>query len=322
MNIIAENLPFFQTKVRTVLQNKKFDWLPRYVGTLTKYPNSYLRFQLNTKTHWNALAFDIDDPEDIALFNEMGMPPPTISCLNNDNNKGHLIWFLKNPIPMDNKIADKYFRDVWKSLSMFLNSDPAYTGHYVKNFLNDKHYRVRFNNVKYDLKDFQEWNTTTRPKKAKSFKEIESVGSRHLDLFNELRYKGYANANRYEESAFFDLLTEEAEAINSKLGEPIKTKHIVKSIFNFCINNKHNFKSKKKRKGYEGLSLEDKQEKSAEDTAMIKNTKTEIKIKSAVIALRVKGKKITAKNIQDESGLGKTTVFRLKALWKEQKEFV
>ena len=133
---------------------------------LVKNPQKYGQIQLNTDTHFNAIIMDIDDEELLTEWNAVGLPTPTIQTINQNNNKAHLVWLLNIPVSKRNKKAVKYYKTIVDSIKILIGADKAYQNHQIR----DRKYVV--NNDLYNTK-------------------LESTGSRHIDLFNELRLYGY-----------------------------------------------------------------------------------------------------------------------------------
>ena len=289
------------------------------VKYLQKNPHKYNQIQLNTDTHFNAIMMDIDDEEMITEWNAVGLPTPTIQTFNRHNNKAHLVWLLNVPVSKKNRKATEYYKAIVNSIKILTGADKAYQNHQTKNFLNAKLFRVTYNDLAYDLKDFQRFII----KDAKYVIDgiIESTGSRHIDLFNKLRFYGYKNAKK---TNLADLLETRAEKINETFTEPIKTKYIVKSVLRFCEENKDRFKSAAtkrtgamKMKKINGLNsteftkeVKARQRAAAERTKDIRRLRTAGRIKIAVKTLIRHKTKLTYTNIAKQAKIGLATVKR------------
>lgn len=285
---------------------------------LKKNPQRYNQIQLNTDTHFNAIIMDIDDEELLTEWNAVGLPTPSIQTLNKHNNKAHLVWLLNVPVSKKNRKAIKYYKDIVNSIKHLIGADKAYQNHQTKNFLNQELYRTTYNDVAYDLCDFQEFIIKEKKYQDNEGK-LESTGSRHIDLFNELRRYGYTIAKHKN---LQEKLEKRAELINEQFNEPIKPKSIIKSILNFCEENKNNFKSAAKHragamqfKKIRNLSQEQyknevhkRQSKSAARTADIKRLKASSHIKATVETLLRKKIKLTYANIAKQANMALRTV--------------
>ena len=300
------------------------------VKYLKKNPQKYKQLQLNTDTHFNAIIMDIDDEELLTEWNAVGLPTPTIQTLNNNNNKAHLVWLLNVPVSKKNKKAVKYYKTIVNNIKLLIGADQAYQNHQTKNFLNTQMYRVTYNNLAYDLGDFKDFIIKQEKYEVSHNMELikyESTGSRHIDLFNQLRLYGYQNAkHRY----LLEKLEKRAEDINKLFDVPIKTKAILKSVLVFCEENKNNFKvAKEYRSGamkfnkIENLSKTDytkecsrRQSKSATRTKDIKRIKTTSKVKVAIAVLLRHKIKLTYLNISKQAKVSLSTVKRYSKIIK------
>ena len=286
---------------------------------LQKNPRQYRQIQINTDKYFNAIIMDIDDEELVVEWDSVGLPVPTIQTLNKNNNKAHLIWLLKVPVYKKNKKAVAYYKAIVESIRILIGADPAYQNHQTKNFLNDDLYRVRYNDVAYDLDDFREYIIQDHKIASSCGMNLESTGSRHIDLFNQLRFYGYQIARSKD---LADLLQTRAEIINSQFNVPINPKSIIKSVLTFCEENKYRFRTRQATSvmGFSkisGLTKEEfrrevsiRQKKAALRTASIRHWKTRTAIKKAVDQLRRKRLQVTYKSLAKYTGRSESTVRR------------
>jgi len=289
------------------------------VKTFKKYAYNYQQIQLNTNFHFNAIIMDIDNPNLITEWDVIGLPTPTIQTLNKNNNKGHLIWLLNTPVYKEHKHVVDYYKAIVNSLKKLIGADLAYQNHQTKNFLNTKMYRVTYNDVAYDLEDFRKFilKDIAIDKEYQKF-DYMVAGSRHIHLFELLRRYGYKIAC---EPNLKDRLIQKAEEINLRFREPIKTKYIVKSVYDFCKKNQNNFRKNEKKvmkfKKMRNLSLSEyreevrlRQSKSAKRTISIKKRKTAIKIKVAIDKLFRDKKSISVENLAKYAKVSASTIRR------------
>lgn len=292
------------------------------VKQLLNNSHKYRQIQLNTDTHFNAIIMDIDDEEMLTEWNSVGLPTPSIQTLNQNNNRAHLVWLLNVPVSKRNKKAVNYYKAIVNSIKILIGADQAYQNHQTKNFLNTQMYRVTYNDLAYDLDDFS--NFIVRDTKIdiakhnEDLQKYESTGSRHIDLFNQLRLYGYQIATQRN---LKEKLQQRAELINEQFDSPIKPKSIVKSVYNFCEEHKHNFRNSRSQKrgpmGFKkikglskdefSLELHKRQNKSASRTASIKRHKTSVGIKVAIDKLVRLKQKVTYKNISKISNISLRT---------------
>lgn len=291
---------------------------------LIKNPNKYCQIQLNTGYHFNAIIMDIDDENLLTEWSAVGLPTPTIQTINKHNHKAHLVWLLNSPILKKNKKAVEYYKDIVNSIKLLIGADQAYQNHQTKNFLNSELYRVTYNDIAYDLANFKDFIIRdARYKVSNENKNLDlvSTGSRHIDLFNQLRFYGYKIARHKD---LLERLQHRAEILNEQFEAPIKTKYIVKSVYEYCEKNKYNFRSSSKNiKGAMGFKkitnlsqtdykkeVKKRQIKSALRTKDIKLIKTASKIKVAVEVLLRNKTKLTYTNISKQAQLSLSTIKR------------
>lgn len=306
-------------KIRLYHNHGYMNILP--VKYLKKNATKYRQIQLNTDTHFNAIIMDIDDPELLTEWNTVGLPTPTIQTLNQDNDKAHLVWLLNVPVSKRNKKAVKYYKAIVDNIKLLIGADQAYQNHQTKNFLNTNLYRITYNDIAYDLADFKNFIIKKEVYKNVDTSIYESVGSRHIDLFNQLRLYGYKIAKNRD---LKEKLQKRAELISAEFDNPIKPKAIIKSVLTFCEEHKNNFHNTcrnrvgaMKFKKIANLSQSDykkevikRQKASSFRTGNIKRLKTAAKIKVAIEVLLRKQIKITYLNIAKKAEISLSTVKR------------
>jgi len=286
-----------------------------------KHSDKYQQIQLNTSYHFNAIIMDIDNEELLTEWNYQGLPVPTIQTVNQNNNKAHLVWLLRTPVYKEHKHTVEYYKAIVNSIKKLIGADEAYQNHQTKNFLNEDLYRITYNDEVYELGDFREFIDQNVVDKTKSFDEFNYLvnSSRHIHLFELLRRYGYKIAN---EPNLEDMLRQRAEVINQGFNEPIKVKYIVKSVYEFCYENRHNFKNNNRKRVMKfekirNLPLQEfkkevkaRQSKSAIRTTTIKKLKTSKKIKIAIDILIRKKATLSPKNIAKQAKISLSTVRR------------
>jgi hypothetical protein len=214
-------------------------------SSIRNHPTKYLGIQINSTDYINALAFDCDH-EDVLEFSDFNLPVPTITIVNKNNGRHHHLYYLKNPIPLftaTEKTKD-YLVDLYDGLTHTLQADYNYTGIITKNFINTQEYKVFGSLQKYELNDFKDYTAQKKLslKNAKLNELKQTTFSRHIKLFDEIRFYGYGIA---KESKTYDELHNDltifANKINSTFEHQIKVTYIVNCVANFCWENKDNF---------------------------------------------------------------------------------
>ncbi|WP_151899632.1 replication initiation protein [Sulfurimonas hydrogeniphila] len=290
------------------------------ISTFKKYAKNYQQVQLNTNFHFNAIIMDIDDETLLTEWNAQGLPVPTIQTVNKNNNRAHLVWLLNTPVYKEYKHAVAYYMAIVNSIKKLIGADLAYQNHQTKNFLNTELFRVTYNDVAYDLEDFRKFiaHDVLAEHQYAEFDYLVAE-SRHIHLFELLRGYGYTIA---KDPDLLNKLTQKAEAINQGFNNPIKVKYIVKSVYQFCEQNRNNFKDKNRKRVMNNKKIYNlppreykeevkrRQSRSAIRTSTIKKLKTATKIKIAIDQLIRKKLKLTIQNIANYANISSSTVRR------------
>lgn len=305
-------------KIRTYTVHGYMNILP--IEYVCKNPHKYSQIQLNTDTHFNAIIMDIDNEEFVAEWSAAGLPVPTIQSFNRDNNRAHLIWLLNVPVSKRNKKAVRYYRDIIKSIQILIGADRNYQNHQTKNFLNTELFRVIYNDYAYDLEEFRQFILAT-PAALEEIDsdDIERSKSRHITLFNQLRQYGYKIAKNKD---LYCLLKTKADVLNEQFDIPIKPTSIVKSVYEFCHENRNNFKAKSTGKvmGFTKIhslpkdkylkEVAKRQSKAAKRTTQLKVAQTVRTIKVAIDHLIRKKFKVTYSAIANFTQRSLSTIKR------------
>jgi hypothetical protein len=113
-------------------------------------------------------------------------------------------------------------------------------------------YRVIGSLEKYKLNDFTEF---IKVQNLNKIEKKETVHSRHIRLFDEIRLYGYSIAPNINDIEQLHIeIQKYADRLNTSFIEPINVKHIVKSVTNFCFENRDNFRQQYTKKSKEDVS--------------------------------------------------------------------
>jgi hypothetical protein len=219
----------------------------RSKSSIRKYPERYDGIQINSSHYINALVFDCDH-EDVLEFSDYDLPVPTVTIVNKHNGRHHHIYYLENPIPLfcATTKTKEYLKDLHNGLTNTLQADTNYTGIITKNFINHKEFKVYGSLKKYNLNDFKDFTKSVKKIEEKQ-KEIvkektETSFSRHITLFDKIRYFGYGIAKQCSNDVELkEKLTAYANKINATFDTPIKVKYIINSVTAYCWKNRDNF---------------------------------------------------------------------------------
>lgn len=105
------------------------------------------------------IAVDIDKPGASHLWDEKGLPAPTIITINPKNAHCHCLWELKTPVIYTEKgrlKPQKWFEAIEASITQIIGGDLAYGGLVTKT-PNHPAWHSEFYNASYDLEDFKEY---------------------------------------------------------------------------------------------------------------------------------------------------------------------
>lgn len=135
------------------------------------------------------IALDIDTPGSAYLWDEHGLPPPTIVVVNPENAHCHYLYELNTPVYYTEearRAPQKFYEATDIALTRLLGADAAFTGHLVKNPLHPS-WRTICNHRSYDLEDFQEYGVDLTPHRRKEVLRDSGIG-RNTTLFDTLRH--------------------------------------------------------------------------------------------------------------------------------------
>lgn len=249
--IKQEAFSFFEKNIHfNTLQVRKKSGLFGKVNkkSILKYPARYSGIQINSNEYINAMAFDCDH-EDVLEYTDFDMPIPSLTVVNKHDGKHHHIFYLKNPIPLlhsDNKTS-LFLSDIYNGMSQKLESDKNYTSIITKNYINASEFKIYGSLQKYHLNDFVDLIDHKKSFTNKVLlNEDETSFSRHIRLFDAIRYFGYGIARKCDSyDALYLELYNFAISINKIFENKIKIKYIVNSVTVFCWEHRFNFSNKK-----------------------------------------------------------------------------
>lgn len=164
---------------------------------------SYRYLELN-QLYKKFIALDIDEPASAYLWDERGMPAPSIVVVNPENTHCHYLYELNTPVYYTEearRAPQKFYEATDIALTRKLGADPAFTGHLVKNPLHPS-WRTICHQVSYDLEDFQEFGLDLRGYKHKQ-RLIESPEGRNTSLFHTLRHWAYRDVLQQDSYELF-----------------------------------------------------------------------------------------------------------------------
>jgi len=148
------------------------------------------------------LSFDLDYECAANIWEDEGLPEPTITIINNENSHATLHYELKTPIllPIENRNscvsykAIRFYNSVREGLRCRMDGDKGYAGFNTKNPLfrfydgNLKKWKVFCADNTYDLQYLNEFGC----KNAENFEILDiNPNSRHMTMFDSCRKQVY-----------------------------------------------------------------------------------------------------------------------------------
>lgn len=324
---VEKNLP-----LKPYCSNNKTASLIRPASTALLYPT----IQLNPPHMCAWLIFDIDVPfkgfvsdfkfNGTYLWEDVNLPYPNYVAINPQNGRYHLVYAISAVFTTENARAHplEYLAAIERTYIRLLNSDANYVGLMTHNPLHKQWETIVFHHHEYSLLELQNGMKLD----PKSKKTVNLGGySRHLDLFNTLRYAAYervvnSSIDHYTLcSELLDLATTtNTEHFNAPLSLS-SLRAVSKSVSKYCIRNRATIYVGNKPKERK-LRLDESQPLSTRQAigAIYTNEKRSHdvldKMKKAYKSLIDNNIKATQKAVQERADVGRTSV---KKYWKQIK---
>ena len=272
------------------------------------------------------IALDIDSPGSAYLWDEHGLPPPTIVVVNPENTHCHYLYELNTAVYYTEearRAPQKFYEATDIALTRLLGADAAFTGHLVKNPLHPSWRTIR-HQAKYDLEDFQEYGVDLTPQRRKEVLRDSGIG-RNTTLFDTLRHWAYQYVLEQPSYAVFQVAVDtKALSINGAFLDREKgilpAKEVLstaRSVGTWTWRHKDSIGNHKNR-GVMGLpqemSIKARQSAGASYVNEARSKSTAEAVLGAAIALRAAGKPITQQSVAIRADVSLPSVRRL---WNE-----
>lgn len=312
---------FIQALPQKVRCSKNLDWGTEYQKKEKALSFPYV--ELN-QFYKKFIALDIDIPGSFELWNDKGLPPPTIIIVNPVTTHTQYFYELKTPVYYTEharRAPQRFYEDIDLGLTHKLGADLSFASHIVKNPLH-KSWRTIVHATTYDLEDFKEYGVECSGHRRQLRKQAEtsSVG-RNCTLFDTLRFWAYGAVRSYDcHDSFVQAVDKRALEINLTFSTwssgvlPVKeVLSTAKSVSRYTWSRRFNLGNKKmKRIGIladqitEDMSSTERKRLGADYTNILKRDNLDDKIKHAIYECQQRGLSPTMGNL-DKFGVARST---------------
>lgn len=270
------------------------------------------------------IALDIDIPGSAFLWDERGLPPPSIIVINPENTHCHYLYELRVPVyytEAAHRAPQKFYEATEIALTHLLGADLGFTGHLVKNPAHLS-WRSICHQVSYDLEDFQEYGVDLRTNKRKLSLRDSGIG-RNTTLFDTLRHWAYAEVKNHPSHAAFQAAVDtKSLTINGhfidNLNGVLPAKEVLstaKSVGKWTWKHRNSIGSYKNRGVLElpaDMPLKEKQSQGAAFTNVVRTEAVDDKIKAAIHSCKSKNLEPNRLHLT-KNGLSESTYFKHKS---------
>ena len=328
MELLKKRVENYLSK-KPYCSNDKTASLIRSAAVALLYP----AIQLNPPHICAWLIFDIDVPfkgfisdyqfSGTYQWEDVDLPSPNYVAINQKTGKYHLVYAISAVFTTENARVHplEYLAAIERTYTRLLNADSNYVGLMTHNPLHSEWQTIVFHNHEYTLAELQ----NDMKLDAKSKKQVNLSGySRHIDLFDTLRYAAYervVNSDVDYNTLYNELLdlSEQTNATHFNVPLPLSSlRAVIKSVSKYCIRNRAKIYSgykpkQRKLKLNESQPLATRQAIGALHSHEVRKEATQNRIEVAIEQLKANGQKVTQKAVQQVSGIGLTSV---KKYWK------
>ncbi|WP_261521707.1 replication initiation protein [Burkholderia multivorans] len=269
------------------------------------------------------IVVDVDTPGSAFLWEELGLPPPTIITVNPTTTHCHYLWELKTPViftEAGRTQPKRFYENVDSALTHSIpGADPAYVGMFTRNPLHT-YWRTIVHKVSYDLADFGEYLDLTPLRKRSEL--VWNILGRNSTLFDTVRHWAYIAVKYAPSCSVFHQQTNiKAHEINLGFqdlpGGMLPAKEVLstaRSIAEWTWKHRNdNFKNRGVLDLPEDMSLQEKQREGAIYTNEQRTESVEEKIKLAIMRTKEAGRPLTMMHLA-KSGLSQSTYYKHREL--------
>lgn len=286
-----------------------------------------LRFpymQINRRGMVSWLIFDLDHANSL-IWDDLGLPKPNLIVRNRSNGHSHLYYAISSVCTTE-KGRDKpiqYMKAIYAAFAVKLQADPDYnSGPVAKTPGHPWWLTTELHDHVYDLGDLADY-VSTRVSPWKKVPRLEDLpDSRHVMLFERLRYFAYSVVAEHRENGSFDTFCRALEAsahnLNTFRRQGFRTGDLPYSSLRATVRSvsrwtwaKYWGSTKCCRGAMEldsALPLAERQSLAAKRTHDLRHKATESKIRAACRGLQDRGEPLHMASIAALAGITRQTV--------------
>ncbi|PBP30860.1 replication initiation protein [Pseudomonas syringae] len=280
--------------------------------------------QINRREMVSWLIFDLDHANSL-IWDDLGLPQPNLIVRNRVNGHSHLYYAI-SPVCTSEKARDKpiqYMKAVYSAFALLLKADPDYSsGPVAKTPGHPWWLTTELHDSVYELADLADYVDTQVSSWSKASRLEDLPESRHVILFEKLRYYAYSVVGQQREEGNFEsfcrLLDTYAANINNFSRQGFQTGNLPLSSLRATVRSVSRWTWTK----YWGnssccrgvmaldrsLPLKQRQRLAAKRTHEVRQKETENKIRVACHALQRRGEQLRLTLVAKEARVTRQTV--------------
>nr|WP_122572269.1 replication initiation protein [Pseudomonas viridiflava] len=280
--------------------------------------------QINRREMVSWLIFDLDHANSL-IWDDLGLPQPNLIVRNRVNGHSHLYYAI-SPVCTSEKARDKpiqYMKAVYSAFALLLKADPDYnSGPVAKTPGHPWWLTTELHDSVYELADLADYVDTQVSSWSKASRLEDLPESRHVILFEKLRYYAYSVVGQQREEGNFEsfcrLLDTYAANINNFSRQGFQTGNLPLSSIRATVRSVSRWTWTK----YWGnssccrgvmaldrsLPLKQRQRLAAKRTHDVRKRATEAKIREACHVLQKRGEQLRLITVAKEAGITRQTV--------------
>ncbi|RMV75664.1 Replication protein A [Pseudomonas caricapapayae] len=280
--------------------------------------------QINRREMVSWLIFDLDHANSL-IWDDLGLPQPNLIVRNRVNGHSHLYYAI-SPVCTSEKARDKpiqYMKAVYSAFALLLKADPDYSsGPVAKTPGHPWWLTTELHDSVYELADLADYVDTQVSSWSKASKLEDLPESRHVILFEKLRYYAYSVVGQQREEGNFEsfcrLLDTYAANINNFSRQEFQTGNLPLSSLRATVRSVSRWTWDKYRgtasacRGVMALDrllpLKRRQSLAAARTHAVRQKATESKIRDACRLLHERGEQLRLISMAKEAGVTRQTV--------------